>query len=200
MGAVLVAFITTACDFFRPRIVLYAEVLALRHQLLVLQRQRGRRRVQLRAADRLLWVALTRVWSHWRDALILVKPETVIGWHRRGFRGYWRWKSHARAPGRPRLSSELIELIKTMHRANPTWGAPRIHGELLKLGVQLAESTVSRYLPRRRRPPSQGWRTFLRNHLSEMVAVDFAVVPTVTGALLFAFVVLSLARRRVTST
>jgi len=136
MGAVLLAFMTTACDLFRPRIVLHAELLALRHQLLVLQRKRGRRRMQLRVADRLLWVALARVWSRWRDALILVKPETVIGWHRSGLRCYWRWKSRARAPGRPGLPSELIELIKTMHQANPTWGAPRIHGELLKLGLR----------------------------------------------------------------
>jgi putative transposase len=197
MGAALFALLVTVRDGVRHRTALEAELLALRHQLLVLQRQRGRRRVQLRAADRLLWVALARVWSHWRDALILVTPETVIGWHRRGFRCYWRWKSRARPPGRPALSSELVELIKTMHQANPTWGAPRIHGELLKLGIEAAESTVSKYLPRRRRPPSQGWRTFLRNHLSEMVAVDFAIVPTVTGQVLFAFVVLSLARRRV---
>jgi putative transposase len=197
MGAVLFALLTTVRDAVRQRAALEAELLALRHQLLILQRQRGRRRVQLRATDRLLWVALARVWSHWRDALTLVKPETVISWHRRSFRCYWRWKSGARPCGRPGLSPELIELIKTMHQANPTWGAPRIHGELLKLGIEVAESTVSKYLPRRRRPPSQGWRTFLRNHLSEMVAVDFAVVPTVTGALLFAFVVLSLVRRRV---
>jgi putative transposase len=197
MGAVLLAFLTTACDLFRPRTALEAELLALRHQLLVLHRPRRRRRVQLRATDRLLWVTLARVWSHWRDALILVKPETVIGWHRRGFRCYWRWKSRARPCGRPTLSSELIELIKTMHQANPTWGAPRIHGELLKLGIELAQSTVSKYLPRLQRPPSQGWRTFLRNHLGEVIAIDFAVVPTVKGQLLFAFVVLSLARRRV---
>jgi putative transposase len=197
MGAVLFSLLVTVCDTVRHRTALEAELLALRHQLLVLQRQRGRRRVQLRTADRLLWVALARVWSRWRDALILVKPETVIGWYRRVFRCYWRWKRRARPCGRPALSAELIELIKTMHQANPTWGAPRIHGELLKLGIEVAESTVSKYLPRRRRPPSQGWQTFLRNHLSEMVAVDFAVVPTVTGQVLFAFVVLSLARRRV---
>ncbi len=197
MGAILFALLTTARDTLRRRTDLEAELLALRHQLLVLQRQRGARRVPLRSADRLLWVVLSRVWSHWRDALILVKPETVIAWQRRGCRSYWRWKSRGRPPGRPTLPREVVRLIKTMHQANPTWGAPRIHGELLKLGIQLAESTVSTYLPRRRRPPSQGWRTFLCNHFAEMVGVDFAVVPTVRGQLLFAFVVLSLSRRRV---
>ena len=122
MGAVLFALLVAVRDAVRHRTALAAELLALRHQLLVL-RQRGRRRVQVRAADRLLWVALARVRSHWRDALILVKPETVIGWNRRGFRCYWRWKGRARPAGRPALSSELIELIKTMHQANPTWGA-----------------------------------------------------------------------------
>ena len=198
MGAVLFAFLVTVRDAVRHRIALHAELLALRHQLLVLQRQRDERRVRLRSADRLLWVVLSRLWSRWRDALILVKPETVIAWHRRGFRCYWRWKSRTRPPGRPPLSQEVVSLIETMHQANPTWGAPRIHGELLKLEIQLAESTVSKYLPPRpKRPPAQGWRTFLRNHLSEMMAIDFAVVPTVRGQLLFVFVVLSLARRRV---
>jgi transposase InsO family protein len=197
MGAVLFALLLTVRDAVRHRIALHAELLALRHQLLVLQRQRGECRVRLRSADRLLWVVLSRLWPRWRDALILVKPATVIAWHRRGFRRYWRWKSHGLAPGRPPLSQEVVRLIETMHHANRTWGAPRIHGELLKLGIQLAQSTVSKYLPRPQRPPSQGWRTFLRNHLSEMIAVDCAVVPTVTGQVLFAFVVLSLTRRRV---
>jgi hypothetical protein len=173
-------------------------LLALRHQILVLQRQRSGRRVALRPTDRWLWLTLSQLWSRWCGALILVKPETVIAWHRRGFRWFWRWKSRTQSPGRPAVSREIVGLIRTMHNANPTWGAPRIHGELLKLGIQLAESTVSKYLPPRpKRPPSQGWRTFLGNHLSEIIAVDFAVVPTVRGQLLFAFVVLSLARRRV---
>jgi transposase InsO family protein len=128
---------------------------------------------------------------------MLVKPETVIAWHRRGFRWYWRWKSRRRAAGRPPLARDVVTLIETMHKANPTWGAPRIHGGLLKLGIEVAQSTVSKYLPRSQRPPSQGWRTFLQNHLGEMIAVDFAVVPTVTGQLLYVFIVLSLARRRV---
>jgi hypothetical protein len=197
MVAVLTAVLTGLRDIVRRRCDLEAELLALRHQLLVLQRQRGARRVSLRPADRLLWVTLSRVWPGWRSAVILFKPETVIGWYRRGFRLFWRWKSRGRLPGRPAASCEVIDLIETMHKANPTWGAPRIHGELLKLGIQVAQSTVSKYLPRSQHPPSQGWRTFLRNHLPEMIAVDFAVVPTVTGQLLYVFVVLSLARRRV---
>ena len=144
----------------------------------------------------LLWVWLSRLWTGWRQALVLVQPETVIRWHRQGFRLYWRWKSRQRRPGRPRISREIQGLIRTMHEANPTWGAPRIHGELLKLGFTLAQSTVSKYLPRHRQPPSQGWQAFLRNHLRETIAIDFAVVPTVTFRLLFVFVVLGLERRK----
>ncbi len=145
----------------------------------------------------MLWAWLARCWPGWRRTLVLVQPETVLHWHRRGFRRYWRRKSRAKQPGRPGISAEIRELILEMDRANPTWGAPRIHGELLKLGITIAQPTVSKYLPRQRKPPSQGWRTFLRNHLREAVAIDFAVVPTVTFRLLFVFVVLSLERRRV---
>jgi transposase InsO family protein len=126
---------------------------------------------------------------------MLVQPETVLRWHRQGFRLYWRLKSRSQRQGRPPIDAEIRQLILEMHRANPTWGAPRIHGELLKLGFSVAQSTVSKYLPRNRKPPSQNWRTFLRNHLYEAVAVDFAVVPTVTFRVLFVFVVLSLERR-----
>ena len=199
MLSVLVVLFTAVRDCLRHRSDLEAELLALRHQVLVLQRRLGKRRVQLRAADRFCWVVLSRVWSRWRDALFVVKPETVIAWHRRGFRWYWRWKSRARPVGRPRIPRELIDLIRSMQRANPAWGAPRIHGELLKVGIEVAESTVSTYLLRGtpKSSPSQGWRTFLRNHRSEMIAVDFALAPTVKGTLLFVFIVLSLARRRV---
>jgi transposase InsO family protein len=127
---------------------------------------------------------------------VIVQPETVLHWHRQGFLLYWRRKSRSRPPGRPPIDSEIRELILERHRANPTWGAPRIHGELLKLGFTLAQSTVSRYFPRQRKPPSQGWRTFLRNPLREAVAVEFAVVPTVRFRVLFGFVVLSLERRK----
>jgi hypothetical protein len=119
----------------------------------------------------------------------------VIRWHRQGFRFYWRWKSRSRALGRPPIEAEIRELILEMHRANPTWGAPRIHGELLKLGFRLAQSTISKYLPRHRKPPSQSWRTFLRNHLREAIAIDFAVVSTIGFGLLYVFVVPGLERR-----
>jgi transposase InsO family protein len=173
MNAVLLALFATIRDLVRSRADLEVELLALRHQVLVLRRQHGRRRV------------------------LVVKPETVIAWHRRGFRLFWRWKSRGRPPGRPAVPREVIDLIETMYEANPTWGAPRIHGELLKLGIHVAQSTVSKYLPQSPRPPSQGWRTFLHNHLPDMIAVDFAVAPTVRGQLLYVFIVLSLARRRV---
>jgi transposase InsO family protein len=191
------AVFTSFRSLFRSRAALQAEVFALRHQFLVLERQRAGTRVPLRTSDRLLWVWLSEIWPEWRRALVLVRPETVLRWHRKGFRLYWRWKSRPKRPGRPEISAEIRELILEMHRANPTWGAPRIHGELLMLGVTVAQSTVSKYLPRQRKPPSQGWRTFLRNHLPETVAIDFAVVPTVTFRLLFVFVVLSLERRRI---
>ena len=125
-----------------------------------------------------------------------MRPETVVRWHRQGFRLYWRWNSRSWCPGRPRIELEIRDLIIEMHRANPTWGAPRIHGELVKLGFRLAQSTVSKYLPRHRKPPSQSWRTFLRNHLWEAIAIDFAVVSTIRFGLLYVFVVLGLERRR----
>ncbi len=197
MITALLAVLASFQSLFRSRAALQAEVFALRHQLLVLERQRAGRRAQLRASDRLMWVWLSKIWPGWRQALVLVQPETVLRWHRQGFRLYWRWKSRPKPPGRPPITAQVRELILEMHGENPTWGAPRIHGELLKLGFSLAQSTVSKYLPRHRKPPSQGWRTFLRTHLRETVAIDFAVVPTVRFQLLYVFVVLSLERRRV---
>src|SRR6266852_3748528 len=126
-----------------------------------------------------LWVVLSRIWTGWRTALVLVKPETVIAWHRRGFRLWWAWKSRRRM-GRPTVAVDIRTLIRTMAQANPRWGAPRIHGELLKLGIHGCEATVAKYMVRPRQPPSQTWRTFLRNHLDQIVAADFFVVPTVT--------------------
>src|SRR5258705_5393528 len=170
------------------------EILALRHQLAVLQR-RTQKRPSLRPAGRLLWVILPRVWERWRSALVIVKPETVIAWHRKGFRLYWRWKSRAGKSGRPCVSREIRELIRQMSSANPLWGAPRIHGELLKLGIQIAQATVAKYMMRQRKPPSQTWRTFLDNHLVQLVAIDFLVVPTVGFRLLCVFVVVAHQRR-----
>src|SRR5579863_743341 len=139
---------------FRTRAALQTEILALRHQLLVLERSSRGHRLRLSIADRLVWVWLSRLWSGWQSALVIVKPETVIAWHRRGFRLYWRWKSRHRL-GRPSVSREVIDLIRKMSLANPRWGAPRIHGELLKLGFDLSQATVAKYMVRRRNPPSQ---------------------------------------------
>lgn len=182
-------------DCFRTRAILQAEILALRHQLLILQRSKRDHKLRLNCADRVFWVWLSRVWSEWRSALIIVKPETVIAWHRQGFRLYWKWKSRHPA-GRPSVSSEVRVLIRRMSFANPRWGAPRIHGELLKLGIELSQATVAKYMVRHRKPPSQNWRTFLTNHLQTMVSADFFVVPTIAFRLLFVFVILSHDRRR----
>jgi putative transposase len=180
---------------FRTRAALQAEIFALRHQLLILQRCNRNHRLRLNFADRIVWVWLSHLWSGWQSALTIVKPETVIAWHRKGFRLYWKWKSR-HALGRPRVSREVIELIRKMSLANPRWGAPRIHGELLKLGFELSQATVAKYIVRRQNPPSQTWRTFLKNHTKEIVATDFFVVPTVFFDLLFVFVILSHDRRR----
>jgi putative transposase len=179
----------------RTQRFLVFENLALRHQLAVLQRTAPRPR--LRTADRLFWVLLSRLWNGWADALLLVKPETVIRWHRAGFARCWTWKSRGIGPGRPAVTQELRTLIRRMSEANPLWGAPRIHGELQKLGLEISQATVSKYLVRHRTPPSQTWRTFLTNHVQTLVAVDFFTVPTVMFKVLFVFVVLAHDRRRV---
>jgi hypothetical protein len=129
-------------------------------------------------------------------ALAIVKPETVIGWHRAGFRMFWRWKSRSRG-GRPKVPLEIRQLIRTMSLANPLWGAPRIHGELLKLGIDIGQTSVAKYMARRRAPPSQGWKTFLRNHVNGIAAIDLFVVPTLSFRLLYGLVVLRLDRRQI---
>jgi putative transposase len=139
---------------------------------------------------------LSRFWSGWRRCLQMVQPATVIAWHRRAFALYWTWKSR-RPPGRPKTSAEIRDLIRRMSHANPLWGAPRVHGELLKLGIEVAQSTVAKYLRRHRKPPMQTWRTCLTNHVEQIVSIDFFTVPTATFRVLFVFIVLSHARRRV---
>jgi transposase InsO family protein len=143
------------------------------------------------------WVLLARLWHGWAEVVAIVQPETVIRWQRTGFRLFWTWKSRRPGPGRPAIAPDVRALIRTMARANPLWGAPRIHGELQKLGLEISQATVSKYLVRRRTPPSQTWRTFLDNHLRSLVSVDFLTVPTVTFKVLFVFVVLAHERRRV---
>ena len=179
----------------RTQHALVLENLALRHQLAVLQRTAPRPR--LRPSDRLFWVLLSRLWRGWAEVVAIVLPETVLRWHRAGFRLFWTRKSHRNWPGRPAVAPDVRALIRTMARANPLWGAPRIHGELQKLGIEIAQATVSKYLVRHRAPPSQTWRAFLENHLGSLVSVDFFVVPTVLFKVLFVFVVLAHHRRRV---
>ena len=160
----------------RDRADLAFENLALRQQVAVLAERRPRPR--LSTTDRLFWVFLRRLWSRWADVLVVVQPDTVVRWHRLGFRLFWRWRSRPGRQGRPRIDSELRDLIRQMARENPTWGAPRIHGELLKLGFDIAERSVSRYMPRRPAPGDlvERWKVFLRNHQEAIVGMDFFTV------------------------
>ena len=173
---------------------LVLENLALRQQLAVYRRSRPR--PAIRWSDRLFWIGLRLAWPEWKSALMVVRPATVIAWHRRGVAWYWTCRSRP-CGGRPQVGADVRRLIREMAVANPLWGAPRIHGELLKLGFEISERTISRLIPRRRKPPSQSWRTFLTNHLGSTVAVDFFAVPTLTCRILFVFVVLAHDRRRI---
>jgi putative transposase len=195
MTPFFIALLALIASTFQTRAAQQAEILALRHQIAVLQQSRPRR-LRLRQSDRLLWIWLSRFWPGWRRWLRILKPDTVLRWHRRAFTRYWTRKSRRR-PGRPGLTAAIRDLIEQMGQANFLWGAPRIHGELLKLGIQVAPSTVGKYLRRRRNPPSQTWRTFLTNHMKQMASMDFFTVPTATFRVLFVFIVLSHDRRRV---
>jgi hypothetical protein len=169
---------TFLADLFKSRHRLEVENIFLRHQLNVALRHA--RRPRLCNSDRLLMVWMIRLWPSLLALSRIVQPDTILRWHRGGYRAYWRWKSQAR-PGRPQVSRELRELIRRMSKENALWGAPRIQGELLKLGFEVAESTVSKYMIQRRGPPSQSWRTFLRNHMDTIAAIDLCVVPAVVG-------------------
>jgi putative transposase len=171
------------------------ENLALRHQISVYKRTTAR--PKLRPTDRLFWIGLTRAWAGWRQALVIVTPDTVLRWQRRRFLRYWTQLSGGSTGGRPPVNAEIRALVPRMATANPLWGAPRIHGELLKIGIEVAERTVSRLMPRRRPQPSQTWRTFLANHVRDFVSIDFFTVPTVRLHVLFVLVVLAHHRRRV---
>jgi len=163
--------------------------------MIVLKRTHKRPRIE--SKDRLFWVWLSRTWSDWRQALLIVQPATVVGWHRQGFKHYWARLSRCKTSGRPSVSPEMRALVQQMAEANPLWGAPRIHGELLKLGINISERSVSRLLARKPKPPSQTWRSFLANHVSDTISIDFFTVPTVTFRVLFVLVVLAHERRRV---
>jgi hypothetical protein len=168
----VLALLTAARVFFRSRTEIALEVLALRQQLSLLKRKRARPR--LNAPDRLFWTMLRQTWSRWKDVLVIVKPETVVGWHRAGFRLYWRWRSWPRG-GRSRISQEIRVLIRRLAQENPGWGAPKIHGEFEKLGLVVSETTVARYLRRalRRGDPAKRWLAFLRNHREAIAGLDF---------------------------
>jgi len=180
-------------DLFKPRRRLEAENLFLRHQLSIALR-RAPPRLRLRGSDRALLVWMTRLWPNLLGAAKVVQPETILRWHRAGFTAFWRWKSRKRA-GRPKIDRGLRDLIRRMSRENSEWGASRIHGELLMLGFEVAQSTVSKYMVRDG-SPSQSWKTFFRNHAQAIAAIDLFVVPTLTFERLFAFLVLSHGRRQ----
>ena len=182
-------------EIFAGRAALHTEILALRQQVAVLKRKRPR--PSLRMADRVFWVILSCLWPGWRHALVIVRPETVIGWHRRGFRLFWTWKSRREKPGRPPVSREIRDLVREMSRENTLWGAPRIHRELLKLGFSISQAAVSKYMVHYPSPPSQAWRTFLTNHADCLASIDCFVVPTATFRLLFGFIVLHHERRQI---
>jgi transposase InsO family protein len=178
---------------FKSKIRLEAENAVLRHQLIVLRRKMCGR-VQLATGDRWFFVQLFRWFPSILKVLTIIRPETLVRWHRAGFRRYWRWKSRSLG-GRPQIETELRALIRRMGVENPLWGAPRIHGELLKLGFEVAQSSVAKYMVKRRGPPSQEWRTFLSNHAPDIAAMDLFVVPTIGFDLLYAFIIVRLHRR-----
>ncbi len=194
MLAVLHTFGLFVCDLLKSRRRLQAENLFLHHQLNIALR-RAPPRPRLCGPDRALLVWMTRVCPELLNLAEVVTPETILRWHRAGFKAFWRWKSRHRA-GRPRIDRGLRELIQRMSRENPLWGASRIHGELLMLGFEVAQSTVSKYIQRRPSPPSQTWKTFLRNHAEAIAAIDMCVIPTLTFDLLFAFLVVGHGRRQ----
>jgi putative transposase len=195
MFPIISALLAFVASLFRSRISLCLEHLALRHQLEVYKQTVHRPR--LRPTDRLFWVWLSRLWAGWQAALTFVQPRTILAWQQQRFRDHWRGLSQQRTPGRPAIAKEVRQLIRDMWQANPTWGAPRIVGELRKLGIDVAKSTVETYRVRLQKPPSPTWKTFLKNHMQDLVALDFFVVPTVTYKVLFVVVILAHERRRV---
>jgi putative transposase len=195
MRSILIPLFSAFFAGFRSRLALQTEILALRHQIIVLKRSPNR--PKLRPWDRFLWIGLLRYWPQWRSALVIVKPETVIAWHRKGFRLFWTWKCRHGKSGRPGISKEIRDLIRTISKNNVLWGAPRIHGELLKLGINISQATVAKYMVRHPKPPSQTWHTFLNNHAQQLASIDFFTVPTISFRILYVFLVLSHERRRI---
>jgi len=193
MIALLCFFLGILASPLKSKSRLEAENAVLRHQLIVLRRKlRGRER--LTNSDRWFFIQLYRWFPSTLTVIKIIQPETLVRWHRARFRCYWRWKSRSLG-GRPQIGADLRALIRQMSIENPLWGAPRIHGELLKLGFEVAQSSVAKYMAKRRGPPSQGWRTFLRNHAPDIAAMDLFLVPTIGFNLLYAFVIVRLDRR-----
>lgn len=195
MKPIVRALIAFAVSLVRSRVSLQLEILALRHQLTVYQR--SIRRPYVRPGDRILWSWLAQRWARWREALVFVQPATVLAWQRKRFREHWARLSRTGSSGRPTISKEVRELIREISAANPRWGSPRILGELRKLGIAGAKSTIEKYRVRHRSPPSPTWRVFLKTHLTELVALAFFTVPTVGFKVLFVLVILTHARRKV---
>lgn len=198
-GRTLIAYFLLLCCMVRctrrSRRDLVLENLALRQQLLVLTR--SSRRVKLKPADRLFWSWLARRLTSWRSTIAIVQPDTVVRWHRTAWRRYWTWKSRRVGPGRPRLAPELRALIQRLARENPRWGSVRIRGELRKLGYEVGAESIRRYRHLAgRRPPSQSWPTFLRNHAPHIWAADFFTVPTAGFQTLYVFFFIAHDRRR----
>src|SRR3981189_2200318 len=188
-------FVWAVVDLLRSRAAIEAEILTLRQQIIVLRRTAAKKQT-FGAVDRLVFVGLYRFFPCVPDALAIVRPGTVIKWHRAGFRLYWRWKSRPRG-GRPTVPLEVRRLIREMSITNPLWGAPRIHGELLKLDIAVGQTSVAKYMAKRRGPPSQGWKTFLRNHADGIAAIDLFVVPTISFRLLYGLLIMGHGRRQV---
>jgi transposase InsO family protein len=190
----LLAFSLVASSL-KSRAALQAENLALRHQLGVLQR--SVKRAKIRPAVRVFWSILSRIWGDWKGALIFVKPDTVIRWQKKRFKEHWARLCQAGWPGRPEIPKEVRDLIRMMSKMNPTWGSPRIKGELAKIGIKVSKSTIEKYMIRAPKPSSPTWRSFLKNHSKDIVSVDFIVIPTVRFTMLYVFIFLSVDRRRV---
>ena len=185
----------TVIDLLRSRATLQVEILVLRQQINVLRRA-APKKLSFGGFDRLIFVGLYRLFPKVRDSLAIVKPDTIVRWHRAGFRLYWRWKSR-RCGGRPNVAPDIRRLIREMSIANPLWGAPRIHGELLKLGIDIGQTSVAKYMTRRRGSPSQGWKTFLHNHADGIAAMDLFVVPTISFRLLYGMLIMAHGRRQI---
>jgi len=195
MTPIVRALLAFAVSLVQSRMSLQVEIAALRHQLTVYKR--SVRRPRVRPSDRIFWAWLARYWDRWREALVFVQPATVLAWQRKRFRAHWTRLSRPGRPGRPTISQEVRDLIREISAANPRWGSPRILGELRKLGIPVAKSTVEKYRVRPRRPASPSWRAFLKNHMRELVALDFFTVPTVGFKVLFVLIVFAHDRRKV---